>query len=270
VKRHRISVIVWLAALALAACGPRQPADSQSTAPPAARGSIRGVARVTGDLPPASLEPIRQNADVCGDSHALPHMGVTADRRLQHAFVYLDGVEEKGDLRPRESLLVDQKRCEYFPHVRAVPAGTQLEISNSDPILHNVHARRVTTEGLQTIFNIAQPMRGMRTPVEQRLDKPGVVVLTCEAGHPWMRAYLLVMDHPYVATTNEAGEFVIPDVPPGTYQITMWHEGIRLKRVLRALQRYEYEDPYEITRQVVVEPGKETVVDFELALRGAS
>jgi hypothetical protein len=246
----RILRFACLVALALAAaCGRPEPPGPgpQGAVPSTARGSIRGLARVTGDLPATTIEPIGQNRDVCGDNLTLPHLGVSRDRRLQHAFVYLDGVEGGGELRPRESVLVDQKRCEYFPHVRAVSAD----------------------QGLETIFNIAQPMRGMRTPVEPRLDRSGVVVLTCEAGHPWMRAYLLVVDHPYVATTNETGEFVIADVPPGTYRIKLWHEGIRLKRVLRSLQRYEYEDPYEITQQVVVESGRETSVNFELALRSS-
>ena len=59
------------------------------------------------------------------------------------------------------------------------------------------------------------------------------------------------------------------DVPSGTYRIKMWHEGVRLKRIIESLQRYAYEDPYESTQQVVVTPGGEAVINFDLALRSS-
>jgi plastocyanin len=199
----------------------------------------------------------------------LTRLTVGKNNGVKQAFVYLDGVPTPEDLRPRASVTVDQSRCEYGPHVRAVTAGTQLDIVNSDPILHNVHARQVTDRGVETLFNIAQPIRGQRTSVEPRLTRPGVVRLTCEAGHPWMTAYILVASHPYVSVTNDDGEFVIADVPAGTYPIQMWHEGVRLKRVLTSLQLFEYEDQYEMVQQVVVPPGGEAVVSFEFGLRAS-
>ena len=82
-----------------------------------------------------------------------------------------------------------------------------------------------------------------------------------------MNAYVFVADHPYVTMTNDNGEFVIENVPAGTYRIKSWHEGVALKRNIKILQRYEYEDPYEITQEVVVQPGGDTVVNFDLTLR---
>ncbi len=82
-----------------------------------------------------------------------------------------------------------------------------------------------------------------------------------------MTAYILVAAHPYVATTSSSGEFVIDHVPAGTYPIKMWHEGIRLTRIIPSLQQYEYEAPYEATQDVVVAENGETVVNFSLELR---
>src|SRR5207244_3466189 len=118
-----------------------------------------------------------------------------------------------------------------------VPTGARLEITNSDPILHNVHGQQVTDQGQQTLFNIAQPVQGQRAVVDSALTKPGIVFLTCEAGHPWMSGYVFVANHPYVSLTNDSGEFVIEGVPVGTYHIKMWHEGVTLKRNNKALQR---------------------------------
>jgi hypothetical protein len=148
--------------------------------------------------------------------------------------------------------------------------GTGLEIVNDDPILHSVHAREVMASGFRTMFNVAQPVQGQRTKVDASFDKPGVIALTCEAGHPWMTAYILVADHPYVATTSDDGAFTIDGVPPGTYRLKMWHEGVRLKRVIPSLQQYEYEDPYEDVQQVVVPPNGDTAVNFAFQVRTAN
>ena len=59
----------------------------------------------------------------------------------------------------------------------------------------------------------------------------------------------------------------MPQVPPGTYRIKMWHEGVIRKRNIESLQRYEYEDPYEMMQEVVVQAGAETVANFDLRLR---
>ena len=82
-----------------------------------------------------------------------------------------------------------------------------------------------------------------------------------------MTAHILVAAHPFVATTNAAGEFTIDGVPPGTYTIRMWHEGVRLERVIPSLQRYEWEAPYESTQQVVVTANSESIVNFVMELR---
>jgi plastocyanin len=192
------------------------------------------------------------------------------DNSVRGAFVYLDGISTHEEARPRISTEIAQKGCAYGPHVMTLPAGSDLEIVNNDPILHNVHARQATPDGLQTVFNIAQPVRGQRTKVDAPLDKPGIVALTCEAGHPWMTAYILVANHPFVATSGDNGEFVINDVPPGTYPIKMWHEGVQLSRVIPSLQVFEYEEPYEATEQVVVPANGEAVANFSFELRPAS
>ncbi len=276
-RASRALGVLLAVALLSFACSREQskgiPAGDGGTPPTsstALTGRILGVVRLQGSPPAQAVEPITQDQTTCGTSVSLPRLALGNSNGVRRAFVYLDGVTSVQDFRPRESVLVDQKQCQYAPPALIVRAGTKLEITNSDPILHNVHGQQVAEEGMQTLFNIAQPVRGQRTPVDQPLTKPGIVFLSCEAGHPWMNAYVFVANHPYVAVTNDDGEFVIADVSAGTYRIKMWHEGVKLKRNLKSLQRYEYEDPYEITRDVVVQPGAETVVNFDLALRPAT
>jgi plastocyanin len=234
------------------------------------RGRIRGVVTLRGTAPAQRFEPISKDQSICGSSASLTRVTLGTNNSVRGAFVYLDGISTHEEARPRLSTEIAQKGCSYGPHVTTLPTGSDLEIVNNDPILHNVHARQGTADGLQTVFNIAQPVRGQRTKVDAPLDKPGIVALTCEAGHPWMTAYILVTNHPFVATSGESGEFVIDDVPPGTYPIKMWHEGVQLSRVIPSLQIFEYEDPYEATEQVVVPANGEAVVNFSFELRPVS
>jgi hypothetical protein len=258
---------------AVVGCGRAQdttaPPASATAAPraAAATGRIRGIVTLQGNAPRPRTEVITKDPGVCGQATSLTRITLGPGNGVGQAFVYLDGVPNSENVRPRVATEIKQEGCSFGPHVMTLPAGSDLEIVNNDPVLHNTHAREATTDGLQTVFNIAQPIRGQRTKVEAALNKPGVIALTCEAGHPWMTAYILVAGHPYVATTNGAGEFTIDNVPAGSYPITMWHEGVQIKEIFAALQRYEYEEPYQITKEVVVAPGGEAVVNFSFAIR---
>ena len=263
-----IIIAVGLASAMAACVGPPGAVPPQEVAKPAGpTGRIRGVVTLLGQPPTPQLAPNAKDTGVCQQSVSLVRLSLGKDRAVQHAFVYLDGVPSTSDVRPRAHTQIEQKGCEYGPRAVTIPTSADLEIVNSDPILHNVHAREATPDGRRTIFNIAQPIRGQRTKVEAPLTRPGIIELTCEAGHPWMTAYILVAGHPFVATTNGSGEFLIDNVPAGTYQLRMWHEGVRLTRMIPSLQQYEYEAPYEATQTVNVPADGEAVVNFSLALR---
>src|ERR1043166_4173315 len=239
-------LLLLAASLLASGCNREQATDPRVGGDrPANAGRIRGVVRLMGNPPAPAAEPITHDQTVCGKDVSLPRITLGKDGGVQDTFVYLDGVAAAPWSASVKPILIDQKKCQYAPHMLAVPVGTKLEFTNSDAILHNVHGHQTTDEGAQTLFNIAQPVQGQHTPLDAPLTKPGIISLSCEAGHPWMSGYVFVADNPYVAITNSDGEFVIPDVPAGTYHIKMWHEGVTLKQNLKALQRYEYEDPYE-------------------------
>lgn len=85
-----------------------------------------------------------------------------------------------------------------------------------------------------------------------------------------MSAYVVVVEHPYYAGTDAAGRFELTDIPPGTYTLKLWHEGVAVARTERSngeVTAYHYEDPYEIEQTVAVKAGVTTNVEFELTLR---
>ena len=145
---------------------------------------------------------------------------------LRYAVVTLEGVG-KGKAVEKETVHeLDNIKCRFSPHVQAATVGQFVVIKNSDPILHTAHAF-FTNE--QPQFNVGlYAGRVTRKP----LIAAGIVKIHCEV-HPWMTAYIVVTDHPYHAISDIYGEYELTNIPPGAYQLKVWHEslGTQEKRV---------------------------------------
>lgn len=183
-------------------------------------GSITGTVKVEGRVPANTL--IRMGVDpLCSRLHAgtrVTQQSVVLgpEGGLGNAFVRLEGTFAPTPI-PREPVVIDQRGCVYTPRIVGVRAGQKLQIKNSDPLLHNVHAISDKGNG----FNVGQPQAGMvheSTPKQE-----DVFHLTCDM-HRWMTAFVAVVNHPYFAVTRGDGTFTIPNVPPGTYTVRAWHE----------------------------------------------
>ena len=110
--------------------------------------------------------------------------------------------------------------CRYIPHVLGIQVGQTLNIVNSDPTLHNIHAIPEVNQE----FNMGQPIQGMQ--FERTFDNVEVMVpMRCDV-HGWMNSYIGVLDHPYFAVTAEDGMFDISALPPGDYVLEAWHEAL--------------------------------------------
>lgn len=181
-----------------------------------AQTSVSG--RVVFDGSPPSVEQVEVKSDVatCGSVQEVQRLILGQDSGVANAVVTVVGAQ--GTLAPKEGIL-DQVGCQFVPHVQVLPVGSKLKITSSDPVLHNSHG---FYEDGSTAFNIAVPIAGLELPVT--LKQPGVIKLRCDAGHTWMSAYVISTDQPYYALTDENGNFKIDGVPPGNYELEVWHE----------------------------------------------
>ena len=219
-------------------------------------GTLTGVVRFTGTAPKLEPIPVNKNRDVCGDQKPSEALVVGPDRGVKGSVILLEGVT-KGK-KATGDVMLDNHKCLFVGHVTAAGPGDRVRVKNSDPVLHNTHGKL----GKPTVFNLALPNKDQMIDVTKRLTKPGVVRVLCDA-HPHMMAWMIVHDSPYYAVTDDKGAFKIDGVPPGTYKVTLWHEGFRAKGVDKD-GRPAYEDPVTVTKEITVAPKGAATVDFEL------
>lgn len=131
---------------------------------------------------------------------------------------------------PKQPVQLDQRECIYEPRVIAVRVGQPVEFINSDIVFHNVRSVTKVNEN----FNV--PMPGQADRLVKVFDKPEVFLQTKCSIHPWMSAYIAVIEHPYFDVSNDAGEFHVKNVPAGNYTVEAWHEvfGVQSKEITKA------------------------------------
>jgi plastocyanin len=183
---------------------------------PADAANIRGVVVMTGAVVPKKL-PVTIDQYVCGKEKPAEELVVGPQGGVKNVVVWLQ-TPPPGASWPNTPVKVemDQNGCVFVPRVVLVPSGGTVEFLNSDRLLHNLHS--VSREN--PTFNRTQP-RGRVIPVA--FSKPEIVQVNCDL-HSWMRSWVVVADHPFYALSNDAGEFVLPNVPPGKYVLQIWQE----------------------------------------------
>lgn len=137
--------------------------------------------------------------------------------------VYVDTIAGKTFPPPAGPLVMDQKALLFQPHILVVPIGATVEFKNSDKVQHNIFWPSISGNKKMTHNMGTWPSGESRT---FKFDTAGVVPLLCNV-HPEMSAYIIVSPTPYSATTDDAGNFTIANVPDGTYSVAAWHEGYK-------------------------------------------
>jgi hypothetical protein len=222
---------------------PAAPPKSEAAAPAASAGtaSIAGKVSFAGTVPPA--DKVKLNADPkCAEMHkgGLEKQPIhVKEGGLAEVLVYVKSPVGGTYPAPAEPATLDQKGCDYTPHMVALQAGQGLKIRNSDDTLHNIHPRPTANEE----FNFGQAKQGMEKI--RTFDKPEVMIpVGCDV-HPWMRAYISVLSNPFFAVTKEDGTFEIKGLPEGEYEIEAFHGKLKSQ-----------------TQKITVKSGEATALNF--------
>ena len=212
----------------------RTRAAAAPTSSPSAVATIEGSVRVTGKIP--SLPPLKTSdavAKVCGVEVPDRTLEVGEGGGLADVVVFLaeaDVAPLDGPASGQSPAVIDQRKCEYWPPVLAMRAGTEVVFRNSDPLLHNVHGK-----DSGPLFNFAMPVQGL-TVRKGLPQSPEVLRLSCDV-HPWMHAVVRTFNHPYFALTDSRGHYQLASVPAGRRKLGFWHQRFPEKTIeLEALR----------------------------------
>ncbi len=137
--------------------------------------------------------------------------------------VYVDTISGKTFPAPTQHPVIDQKGLVFQPHLTAVQIGTTVDFLNSDSVAHNVFWTSIGGNK-KLNHNLGTWPKGERKSF--KFDTPGAVPILCNV-HPEMSAYLVVVPTPYFATSDQAGNYKIENVPDGSYTVIAWHEGAK-------------------------------------------
>ena len=194
-------------------------------------GTIKGTIVYEGPIP--KLKPINMEADAnCHAKHDTPVFPETIvlgeGRTMGNVFVHVKNAPKKSYETPEEPVVISQKGCVYAPHVLGIMVDQTMKIMNEDGTLHNVHALCKKNKE----FNMAMP--GFRKVATKTFkEEEFMFLMKCDV-HPWMQSWISVMTHPFFDTTGKEGTYEINDLPPGNYEIEVWHE--RLKTQTRKVK----------------------------------
>lgn len=185
---------------------------------------LTGGVSFSGDVPEASELLITRDFEVCGIGfRERREVDVAESGGLRSVVVFINDVESgKSWPDAPDGYLLDQRDCFFEPYIQVVPRGVDLQIANSDPVLHNVHGYELIDDRRRrTLFNLGQPEEGVISrPLRPRRGQQ--VGLECDA-HDFMLGWIFAADNPYAVVVDSLGSFTIPDLPSGTYTVAAWH-----------------------------------------------
>lgn len=163
------------------------------------------------------------------------------NQRLLNAFIYVKSGEALNAYRfeaPESEAVLERKNCRFSPHVLGIRVGQSLSMVNNDRTTHNTHpVPKVNQE-----WNASQAPGTSFSKSFKRREL--FIPIKCNQ-HPWEKAYLSVMDHPFFAVSDAFGNYEIRGLPPGTYTLGIWHEKLGEQEI-----------------EIKVSAGENRIVDF--------
>jgi hypothetical protein len=161
--------------------------------------------------------PVRVTIDqkICGNELPDEAIVVDAQGHLANAVVVLTGVK-----RAAADAVITNEKCRFAPRVQLAKPNATIRTTSKDPMLHTTQAQ---LENGRTLFNVALPVPGLN--INKPIGAAGTVRLSCNT-HPWMRGWVIVTDDA-AAISGADGKFSLDNVPPGTYELRVWHESLK-------------------------------------------
>jgi plastocyanin len=184
-------------------------------------GTVKVTVKITGSIPKDETIIVTKDKQHCGEKLPREKYIISAAGGVKNAVVMIEHID-KGKPISKDQIVIDNKHCAFHPHVQTAVQGQTLVVKNDDPMLHNTHLYL----NKKTVYNFALPRTGME--IKKPINRVGLIEVECDA-HDWMKGYLYVLEHPYSGVTDANGNFSLRDIPPGEYEVEVWHEAFGIQ-----------------------------------------
>jgi plastocyanin len=208
----------------------RKPAEDKDGAAKPQYASKGDEGTITGKVSYDGPAPGLKKIDMSQDANCAAAAGdktaddlLVADGKLANVFVYLKGgpTDKFSFPTPSDPVVLDQQGCRYHPRVLGIQTNQTFKVTNSDKTTHNIHPSPTKNPEWNQ-------MQAQGTPaIEKKFPKAETLIPVKCNQHPWMKANVGVLAHPYFAVSAQDGSYTIKNVPPGTYTLVFWHETLK-------------------------------------------
>src|SRR5262245_3369542 len=201
--------------------GAEGPAEKPAYQSAGDEGTVTGKITFTGTAPaPKTIDMGQDPVCVSSAPDKTTEDVMVKDGKLANVFVYVKsgGAVDKFSFNPTGEVVLDQKGCRYHPHVLGVMTKENIKITNSDNTTHNIHPSPAKNQEWN------QSQTAGAAPLEKSFARSELLIPVKCNQHPWMKAYIGVLPHPFFAVSKEDGSYTIANLPPGEYTIAAWHE----------------------------------------------
>ena len=232
---YRVRTISMTILLAVLATFPYEKVTSSKgngiPLPPLNLGAISGTVSYAGKLPaPRVIDMSTDHFCESFNAGTTTQDVVVSGLKLANAFAYVNGPALEGRTfePPSSAAVLEHKRCQLVPRVLGIQTGQILSVNNADATTHDTNVWAFENE------KWAASQRPGSSPVEKRFLKPEFPIWVEDHQHPWERAYLFVLPHPFFSVSDLDGSYRITGLPPGQYTVAVWHErfGKKMAEVL--------------------------------------
>ncbi len=209
---------------------PRAATAEDAAAAEGGYGAITGQFVLEGDVPERKVlvekgSPKVNDPAICAAEEILSDALLidAKTKGIANVFIYLPKAEK---MHPRlkssttKEVVFDQKGCRFIPHSLFVRTDQIVVVKSDDACNHNTKINTIRNQGVNFALG---PNHRAGEPVKIKASEKRPVKVECNF-HNWMRAYWLILDHPYGAISDAQGHFTIADLPAGEHALWVWHE----------------------------------------------
>lgn len=203
------------------------------------KGSVTGIVRYFGTALPRESASINTDPEVCGSIYLEETLVNVENKGVKNAVISIK--KKTAKMKPsgaEKRIYLISKNCRFESYVTAIPVDNSLSIKNSDPILHVLQFSKKD----QALFTLSLPANGT---IVRRIDQLGLIQIKCVI-HPFMKSFIAILDTPIYTLSDLNGSFHLPELDPGIYNLSIWHNGF-----------------LPIEKEIEIAPGKNLNLKFE-------